>query len=215
MYSRIRKHPRRIRDVSLAFLGILLFAAFIHRSFPMLLLAILGLAWAAAIIAYSIRDQSIAEVFALERFHRKVLLYCLPAILLGIILGMLARNRFDISLFPEGITGVALVAPLVGAFEELIFRGYIQGRLHPIGRSFAVVYASTVHTAYKLLVILTLSIPMQFDFFFLVFWTFAGGILFGILRELSGSTLPPMIAHAAFDVILYGALATIPVWVWT
>jgi len=215
MYSRIRKHPLRIRDVSLAVLGILLFAAFIHRAFPMLLLAILGLAGAGAVIAYSIREQAIAEAFALDRLSRKVLLYCLPAILLGVILGVLVRNSYDISLFPERITGVALVAPLVGAFEELIFRGYIQGHLHPIGRSFAVVYASTVHTTYKLLVILTLSIPLQFDFFFLVFWTFAGGILFGILRELSGSTLPPMIAHAAFDVILYGGLATIPVWVWT
>lgn len=215
MYSRIRKHPLRIRDVSLAVTGILLFAAFIHRAFPMLLLAILGLAWAAAIIAYSIRDQAIAKAFALDRLPGKVLFYCLPAILLGIILGVLVRNSYDISLFPERITGVAMVAPLVGAFEELIFRGYIQGHLHPIGRSFAVVYASTVHTAYKLLVILTLSIPLHFDFFFLVFWTFAGGILFGILRELSGSTLPPMIAHASFDVILYGGFATIPVWVWT
>jgi membrane protease YdiL (CAAX protease family) len=78
-----------------------------------------------------------------------------------------------------------------------------------------VVYASTVHTCYKLLVILSLSVPLQFDFFFLVAWTFVGGILFGSLRELSGSTLPPVIAHAVFDVVLYGGLATVPVWVWT
>ena len=213
--SRIRKHPQRIRDVSLSVLGILLFAAFIHQAFPISLLAFGGLTGAGAIIAYSIRDLSIPKAFALDRFHRKVLLYCLPAIALGAILGMLTRNSFDVSLFPVRITGVALVAPLVGVVEELIFRGYIQGHLHPVGRIFSVVYASTVHTSYKLLVILTLSIPLQFDFFFLVFWTFVGGLLFGALREFSGSTLPPAIAHAVFDVVLYGGLATIPVWVWT
>jgi membrane protease YdiL (CAAX protease family) len=78
-----------------------------------------------------------------------------------------------------------------------------------------VVYASAVHTSYKLLVILTLSVPLQFDFFFLVFWTFVGGLLFGALREFSQSSLPAMMAHAVFDVVVYGGLATLPVWVWT
>lgn len=199
----------------MAVLGILLFAGFIHQAFPLLLLAIAGLTLAGAAIAYSIRGQAIAEAFALNRFDQKVLLYGLLAIAVGVLLAILTRNSFDISLFPVRITTVALVAPLVGAAEELIFRGYIQGHLHPIGRSFSVVYASTVHTSYKLLVILSLSIPLQFDFFFLVLWTFVGGLIFGILRELSRSTLPPMIAHAVFDVVLYGGLATSPVWVWT
>jgi len=196
-------------------LGILLFAGFIHQAFPLLLIALGGLTLAGAVIAYSIRGQAIAEAFALNRFDRKVLLYSLLAIAIGALLGMLTRNTFDISLFPVRITAVALVAPLVGAAEELVFRGFIQGYLHPIGRVFSVVYASTVHTSYKLLVILSLSIPLQFDFFFLVLWTFVGGLLFGILRELSRSTLPPVIAHAVFDVVLYGGLATAPVWVWS
>jgi len=213
--SRIRKHPRKIRDVSLSVLGILLFAGFIHQTFPMLLLALVGLAGAGAVIAYSIRDISVPEAFGVDRFDRKVIIYSIPALLLGVVLGMATRNSFDVSLFPAGITGVALVTPLVGAAEELIFRGYIQGHLHPMGRIFSVVYASTVHTCYKLLVILSLSISLSFDFFFLVFWTFIGGLLFGALRELSGSTVPPVIAHAVFDVVLYGGLVTAPVWVWS
>ena len=199
----------------MAVLGILIFAAFIHRPFPLLLLAIAGITLTGAAIAYSIRGQAIAEAFALDHFHRKVLLFCLLAIPIGALLGMLTRNTFDVSLFPVRITFVALVAPMVGAFEELIFRGYIQGHLRPIGRYFSVVYASAVHTSYKLLVILTLSLPLQFDFFFLVCWTFLGGLLFGSLREFSQSTLPAMMAHAVFDVVVYGGLATIPVWVWT
>ena len=213
--ARIREHPHRIWDTNVSVLGILLFAGFIHQAFPKVLLAIGGLAGAGVMIAYSIRKLSVLKAFGLDRFHRNVVLYSLPAVALGVILGVLTRNSFDVSLFPVRITMVALIAPMVGAVEELIFRGYIQGHLRPIGRAFSVVYASTVHTSYKLLVILTLAHPLQFDFFFLVFWTFVGGLLFGTLRELSGSTLPPAIAHAVFDVVLYGGLATVPVWVWT
>ncbi len=173
-----------------------------------------GLAATAAIIAFSLRGRSLQQAFGLERIRKFALLYFIPAIALGIFMGMLTRNSFDQSLFPARITGVALVAPLVGALEELIFRGYIQGHLRPIGKTFSVVYTSAVHTSYKLLVILSLSAPLQFDFLFLVFWTFVGGLLFGTLRDLSRSCLPPMMAHAVFDVVLYGGLATAPLWVW-
>jgi membrane protease YdiL (CAAX protease family) len=211
----IRKHPRKIRDVSLVVLGILLFAGFIHQPFPKLLLAITGLAGAAAMMAFSIRESSILNAFGVEHIHHKALLYGLPAVALGILLGMITRNRFDQNLFPSQLSAMALIAPLVGMVEELVFRGYIQGHLHPIGRIFSIVYASTVHTSYKLLVILSLSTPLEFDFFFLVFWTFVGGLLFGILRELADSSLPPVLAHAIFDVMVYGGLAMAPVWVWT
>ena len=64
---------------------------------------------------------------------------------------------------------MALVAPLVGAIEELIFRGYIQGQLLAGGKFFSILFASAFHTSYKLLLILTLAVPLQFDFFFLIF----------------------------------------------
>jgi len=212
--SKIRQHPNRIRDVSLAVLSILVFAAAIHQNFPVKLIALLGLSGTALVIAFSSRKQGALELFGLDRFRKQTLLYMLPAAGMGILLGMLSRNSFDISLFPARITGVALVAPMVGAMEELIFRGYIQGQLRPIGRIFSIIYASAVHTSYKLLVILSLTIPLQFDFFYLVLWTFLGGLLFGSLKELSRSSLPPVIAHAVFDVVLYGGLAAFPAWVW-
>lgn len=213
--SRIREDPGRIRLVLLAFTGILIFAGFIHQSFPLMLLAIGGLAGTAALIAYSIRHLTLREAFGITQINRKVLLYTLPAIVLGIILGILTRNRFELTLIPAGITGVALVAPLIGATEELIFRGYFQGQLRAFGSGFSIMSASAFHTTYKLLVILTLAMPLQFEFFFLIFWTLIVGIILGTLRELSGSTIPPMIAHAAFDILLYGGLAAAPLWVWS
>jgi len=135
--------------------------------------------------------------------------------MLGLILGLLTRSRFELTLIPAGLTGIAIIAPLIGSAEELVFRGYIQGQLRAVGKIFSIVTASALHTTYKLLVILTLSIPLQFDFFFLIIWTFIGGFLSGILRELSGSTIPPVVAHAVFDIVLYGGLASAPVWVWS
>lgn len=166
-------------------------------------------------IGLSARKISILEILGIHRLNKRTLLYLLPAIALGIILGILTRKRFELTLIPEGFAGVALIAPLIGTMEELVFRGYLQGQLRPLGKVFSIICASAFHTSYKLLVILTLAVPLQFDFVFLIFWTFIGGMLFGILRELSNSVLPPVVAHALFDVLLYGGLATAPVWVWS
>lgn len=201
--------------IFLSFAGILIFAGFIHHSLPLKLLAFAGLAGAAAIIGASIRDKPILGAFGIGRFDRKILLYAIPAIALGISLGILTRNRFELTLMPQGLTGVAFVAPLVGASEELIFRGYYQGELRVAGKGFSLICASALHSLYKLLLILSLGTPLQFDFFFLIFWTFLGGLLFGILRELSSSAIPPVLAHAFFDVLLYGGLSSAPLWVWS
>jgi hypothetical protein len=39
-------------------------------------------------------------------------------------------------------------------------------------------------------------------------------VIFGLLRQVSGSVAPSMVAHAAFDLLVYGALARAPWWVW-
>ena len=201
--------------VFLSFAGILLFAAFIHHPLPLQILAFGGLALAAAIIGASIRDKPFLEAFGIDHLDRKILIYVIPAIALGIGLGILTRNRFELTLMPKGLTGVAFVAPLVGASEELVFRGYFQGQLRATGQSFSIICTSAFHTSYKLLLILSLGTPLQFDFFFLIFWTFMGGLLFGILRELSRSSIPPMLAHALYDILLYGGLSSAPIWVWS
>jgi membrane protease YdiL (CAAX protease family) len=213
--SRIRQNPGLIRDAFLALAGILLFAGFIHRTFPGMLLAIGGLLVTAAVIVFSTRSKSLWEAFGISSLNQRTILISLAAIGLGILLGIWTRRRFELTLVPAGLTGVAVVAPLVGVVEELLFRGYLQGHLRPAGRTLAIVTASAMHTSYKLLVILSLAVPLQFDFFFLIFWTFIGGILFGILRETSNHVLPPLLAHAVFDIILYGALPVPPVWVWS
>lgn len=206
---------RRILIVSLIISGILLFAGLIHCPFPLKLFAFAALSGSAVLIAYSIRGNPILDAFGLVRIGPKILWWCIPAIVAGIGLGILTRHTFDLSALPAQARRFAFIAPLIGAVEELVFRGYIQGYLRPIGRIFSVSYAAAVHTCYKLLIILTLSMPLKFDFFFLILWTFLGGMLFGFLRDFSKSTYPPMIAHALFDILLYGGLSVAPAWVWS
>ena len=121
---RIRQHPRRIREVLFSFCGILLFAGFIHRPFPLVLIAIGGLALTGAMIASSSLKTTIPALLGIGRLNRKVFYYTLPALALGVLLGILTRRRFELTLVPAGFTGVAILAPFIGAAEELLFRGY-------------------------------------------------------------------------------------------
>lgn len=195
--------------------GILLFALFIHDPWPRRIISFAALTASALMLGYSIKNDSILQAFGLTPLSRKILIFSIPALLLGIGLAWLTRSTFDLSPLPPSVSRFVFIAPLIGATEELIFRGYIQGHLRPIGRIFSIVYASTVHTCYKLLVILSLSLPLQFDLFFLVIWTFIGGVAFGALREGARNSIPPIIAHAIFDILVYGSYALAPLWVWS
>jgi len=136
-------------------------------------------------------------------------------LIVGTALGIYTRYHFELNLLPATLTLVAVIAPLTGAMEELVFRGYIQGKLNSINPIFAVIYAAIAHTAYKLLVFYSLGRPLEFDFLFLTQWTLLGGLVFGSLRFFSKSIFPPLIAHGIFDIILYGGLLTAPFWVWS
>lgn len=213
--QRIKKNPGTIWEVSVVVAGILLFAVFVHDPFPRRIISFVGLTGSAFVLGYSIRNHSLLQAFGLVPLHRRIFYYLIPALIIGTGLAWLTRRTFDLSSFPSSLANFAFIAPLIGTTEELIFRGYIQGHLKPIGRIFSVVYTSSAHTCYKLLVILSLSLPLQFDFFFLLIWTFLGGLILGALREGARSSIPAIIAHAMFDIILYGAYALAPVWVWS
>jgi membrane protease YdiL (CAAX protease family) len=204
-----------MRDASGVVAGILLFALTIHYPGPLRILSIGGLAGAGILIGASIRHTPLLHAFGISKPDRRMLLFLIPATLLGILLGMATRHKFGLSLFPVSLGMMALVTPWIGAVEELIFRGYLQGTLLPVGRIFSILAASISHTCYKLLVILSLSSVLQFDLFFLVLWTLIGGTAFGVLRDLSRSSIPPLTAHALFDVVLYGGMWVAPVWVWS
>ena len=84
-----------------------------------------------------------------------------------------------------------------------------------IDPAFSIVMASAGHAVYKYLVIKTLPGDIPVNFTWLILMTFVVGIVAGIFRERSGSIYPAAIAHAVFDLIVYGGSATAPFWVWS
>ncbi len=108
----------------------------------------------------------------------------------------------------------AIIAPLIGIMEELVFRGYIQTKMAPAGSVLSILIASTGHSLYKFLVIKTLPEDVPINFVWLILLTLVFGIILGIFRDRSKSIYPAALAHAIFDIIIYGGSAVAPFWVW-
>lgn len=206
---------RQLGFASLALGGLLVFALFIHHPWPAKILALSALLGTAILVAFTLRQTSLRDVLGLGKPDRRVYVYSLAAMILGLFLGVITRTHFKLTLLPATLTLVALIAPLTGAMEEMLFRGYLQGMLNPHNRFVALIYAALAHTVYKVLVIYSLGRPLEFDFLFLAQWTLLGGLAFGGLRLFSRSIFPPLISHAVFDILVYGGSTTVPFWVWS
>ena len=155
------------------------------------------------------RGDTLGDAFALRGAR--------PAFLgIGLLLGAgfacLCRVRFGMSLLPDRLHGFALAGALIGATEELLYRGYVQERLASLGAAPAVLGAAAAHTAYKVC-LFALSPQGVLHPGMLALWTFGGGLVFGALARRARSVLPPLLAHALFDTIVYGGAAA-PFWVW-
>jgi membrane protease YdiL (CAAX protease family) len=109
---------------------------------------------------------------------------------------------------------IGLSAAAVGCTEELIFRGFLQQQLRKINVVLAVVVATASHTGYKIAFFAALSPVHAVNLKFLLVWTFIVGLIFGILKEYSGSTLTPVAGHASFDLLVYGDSSINPWWLW-
>jgi membrane protease YdiL (CAAX protease family) len=206
-------HP--LVNATLVLAGILVFACFIHDSLPAKLLAFGGLLVCALTIVTGSGQDAFLKILGLGELSLKGLLFTGAGMLLGTAFALFTRLHFHLSPFPGSLSLVAVVASLTGATEELVFRGYIQGRLNRVHPFFALGYAAIAHTAYKLLVIYSLGRPGEFDFLFLTRWTLLGGLVFGFLRYFSKRIYPPLAAHVLFDVLVYGGSVVLPFWVWS
>ena len=186
-----------------------------HSSFPAFSLALAGLLLTAVAVAGSFRrGHSPAQAFGLTGITRPVAVGCLAGVLLGAGLAVLFRFTYDQPLLLTGIRPFVLTAALIGAAEELLFRGFIQGKLSSLGWPAAVVLASLAHTAYKLSLFVFPKEGWATSFLILGSFTFVVGCMQGALRQGTGSVLPPVTAHAFFDILAYGDWAQAPWWVW-
>lgn len=119
------------------------------------------------------------------------------AYLAMLVLGLLACFAFN--LISGVLVGVVQKLIFVGFLEEFFFRGYVQSRLNDaFGRPYEVagvafgagliVSALLFGLAHPLTSLEGIPWPWAV-------WTAAGGLLFGFLREKTGSALAPATAH--------------------
>ena len=195
--------------------GIAVFALFIQKDGYLIAVAFGGLLLASGVIATIIvkTDYSL-DLLGLDRFNKKILWYGIAAVLVGALPAFYGRYCYDLTDFPQSLTIIALVSPLIGITEEIIFRGYLQGRLRIIGVVGCVSIPAAAHSIYKFLVLLSVNDLVVVNYPYLILLTFGFGIIVGLMRAGSGSLVPCMVAHASFDVLMYGDFSSMPVWVW-
>ena len=218
MTSLFKIHNEKISvllETILLVVGIGIFAWFIQEDNYLIAIAFGGLLMASLVIsAIIVKSESPAEIFGIDRFNLRILIYCIAGIIIGVVPAFCGRYYYDLPDFPASLTIIALVSPLIGITEELIFRGFIQGRLRVIGTVGAVCIAAAAHTLYKFLVLSSVADIVEVNFLTLVGLTFGFGLVVGFIRAASRSVIPALVAHASFDILMYGDFTSMPVWVW-
>ena len=202
------------RDVWFLSLGMALFAVLVHKTGTLFVGALAGLLLAAVVLTtrgFALASHRALFGWAPSRRFWPIGFFAASA--LGVLLGMWNRHSLGHALLPETLGIFTLVAASIGIAEEIVYRGFVFGRMRHLGAGPAVVAAAASHTLYKVCLFLIPPAAVDGSLHALAFWTFAGGLLFGILRERLGGLLAPILAHALFDVVVYGDAATAPWWV--
>lgn len=194
--------------------GLMIFSFFISFEFPFRLIAFISLALPAYLIGKNLKSFSdIGEILGKFRSLKHLVLLIIIGILTGLLVAIYYRWYLEISLFPNTLQDFVFIAALIGALEELVFRGYIQYYASKINAQFSILFSSFSHTGYKCCLFLSPVITANVDIGFLALWTFIAGILFGSIRHYTKSIIPSLIAHALFDIIVYAEFVKAPGWV--
>ena len=204
-----------ILQATAASAGMVLFALVAHAPLPTFLLAIAALVLTALAISASFSSsESFGSILGLHGVSRTVVWWSLFGFGAGIGLAVLFRSSADRPLLLTSLESFVFVAAAIGAAEELLFRGFVQGCLARLGWPTAVVLAALAHTAYKTALFAFPPEGLVIQYATLASLTFVVGVAIGLTRHLSGSILPAVTAHVLFDIFVYGDWPEAPWWVW-
>lgn len=137
---------------------------------------------------------------------------------LGVFAAMGYRCLMETTVVPDSLHWFALTAICIGATEELLWRGWMQGVLmKTLGPACAVLVAAASHTAYKtaLFVFPPEDIPLRTPgaLLLLAIITFGFGAMLGCFRVRQGIIAASVVFHVFFDLIVYGQYPSSPWWV--
>lgn len=211
----LNKKHKVLAEASLCSLALMVFSFFINYEFPLKLVSLFALVLASYLLGHQLKVLSDLWSKTGESVTFMVsFLFSLTGIVIGILLAMFYRWHLGISFFPESIHWFVIIAALIGASEELIFRGFLQQQVKSINGPFSVLFSTLSHTGYKCCLFLAPAAAAGINIPNLAFWTFLFGLLFGTIKHLSKSILPSLIAHALFDILVYAEFVKAPWWVW-
>jgi len=200
-----KKEDRRLYFLSvLCASGFMLFAYFLFRPFPWMFLSVLGVVMPTVIIANQINAvDKLSETFGVTIPHQKYR-YLIIGFLVGVMLALSYRLSSGMAVMMESLGWFVVIAAPIGASEELIFRGFLQGFMKQIHPLVAIFGAAFSHAAYKFCLFLNQHGNTAWDLKYILLLTFVVGVFAGYLREKSGSVLPAVVGHVVFDVFVYG-----------
>lgn len=194
------------------------FAIFVGYGFPYFLISLLGMVGMSGMIAWKLTAPGavMSELLGYKPSLKGNIGVALMGLglLVGLVMGMAYRDFTGSAPLPHTLTYLAILAALIGMAEELVFRGFIFGQVRHLGLVFTIFLTAAAHTLYKVLLFLPDHPMAESDIFFLIRWTLIVGVIFGIMREASKDIYPALIAHAIFDVVVYGDHQITPWWVW-
>ena len=179
---------------------VLLGWSFLDPVGALLLTGVMGLALWLITRMVAKKYASFDEVEIPEQEHKKNLLVVILVLLLPIILGVFL-NKISLML----VSTVVWQFVFSGFGEEVFFRGYIQSRLNmAFGRPYewrgisfgpGLIIAAAIFSVTHMLN----TANIWLGNFNLAWWwgtfTFVGGLLFGLLREKTGSVVAPGLLH--------------------
>lgn len=202
-------------EATVCSIALLVFSWFIHFSFPVRIISIAALIISSLILSRKILNLSDLrrEIGDFTSCNNYIFLSSV-GILSGMLVAMLYRWHLDISLVPRSFQYFVIIAAIIGAMEELVFRGFIQEQVKYLNGPFSVLFSSLAHTGYKCCLFLSPMAAYGIDVSYLALWTFLFGLLFGTIKHFTKSILPSLIAHAIFDIWVYAEFIKAPWWVW-
>jgi membrane protease YdiL (CAAX protease family) len=204
-----------VRDVVFCTLALMLFGFFITASFPLKLVAFPALIFVVAIISSQKNRDVVMGIFAMSNlFSLQKISWYVVSLLMGVAGALFYRGSIGMPVFPDKVSLFAVFAILVGITEELVFRGFIQGRLQNLNAGFAIGFAALAHALYKAFLFISPWAQWHPGIFLFFLYSFGAFVLLGSLRQYSKSMLPPILVHAVFDIIVYAETTQPPWWVW-